>query len=695
MSDSVTPSTALTAASSSRPKENPSPPEDSPADPLLRLLDAVPDALVVVAGGQVVFASAVFCLMVDRAADALLGMSFLDLLVEEDRDVCAARFAEPGQAWEVIARLIDDERAVHLHGSTSTQGDGGPVTVVTVHPGPPSQGLLMDGAVRSVLDQVPFPVMVTSPAGVIEYTNPAFLHGLGYEAHEVLGRTPRFLKSGTMDEAIYERLWADLGAGRPWSGEVQNRRKDGSLVWERTTLTPLRDAGGVIIHYLAVHEDISQRKAAETRFWHQANHDALTGLPNRVLLRDRMTLALAHARRNGLRLAVLFIDLDRFKAINETHGPETGDTLLSLVAARLRDCLRDTDTLARVGGDEFVILMASDASSRHHALVARRILEALRKPFVPEKAGAGELLISGSIGITVYPDDAETVDGLVRNAETAMQGAKKAGRNTYQFHTPDMNRDIEAQITLESALRRAVRHMDLTLHYQPVVDSATLAVVGTEALVRWPLADGGFMPPARFIPIAEELGLMEEIGAWVLWSACTQGRIWQERVDEGFRLAVNLSWRQLRDPGFPDRVQEVLEGTRLSASVLELEVSEATLARDPVLIGHTLAALHERGVTLTIDNFGSGHGSMKTLRHHPFSVMKLDRQCVADMLTRHEDAVLVETATLMARRLGLRVVAEGVETEAQLEHLRNHYCDLIQGFLFGQPLPPDDLMAML
>ncbi|CCG07697.1 putative bifunctional diguanylate cyclase/phosphodiesterase [Pararhodospirillum photometricum] len=661
-------------------------------DPLLRLVDAFPEPLAVVQDGRLLFLNQTLSLLLGLDTAQGIGTMFVDLVREEDREILTGHLSDAGRFWELTARLAGSERPVIVKGSVAASSDA-PVALLSVRPGPGGSGLLVDGPLRSVLDQMPFPIMMTSPMGVIEYVNPAFLRNLGYEAHEVLGRTPRFLKSGTMNETIYEKLWADLAAGRQWSGEIQNRRKDGSLIWERTTIVPLRDATGAVVHYMAVHEDISQRKAAESRSWHHANHDALTGLPNRILLRDRMTLAVAHARRAGSRVAVLLVDLDHFKVINDTLGPIVGDTLLCQVTQRLRECLRDTDTLARVGGDEFLILLVTEGGVVDQALVARRILEALRRPFVLDDGQ--DVMIGGSIGITVSPDDGESVDELMRNADTALARAKESGRNTYQFFTSEMNREVQEQISLEGALRRAVRNMDLTVHYQPVVDSQTLLVVGTEALIRWPSAEGGFVSPTRFIPVAEDLGLMEEIGAWVLWTACTQARQWLNRVPPGFRMAVNLSWRQLRNPDFPQRVVEVLEGTGVPASVLELEVSEATLSRDPKPIGRTLQALKECGVSLTIDNFGSGHGSMKTLRAYPFGSMKLDRHCVADMLTRHEDAVLVETAILMARRLGLRVVAEGVETEAQLAHLRAQYCDLIQGFLFGHPLAPEDLVALL
>ncbi|MCF8483281.1 MAG: GGDEF domain-containing phosphodiesterase [Rhodospirillum sp.] len=343
--------------------------------------------------------------------------------------------------------------------------------------------------------------------------------------------------------------------------------------------------------------------------------------------------------------------------------------------------------------DEFHDLFAALSRERDYALVAERILDSLRRPFTTRMGK--EVLIGGSIGVSLFPRDGEEALPLMRNADTAMYRAKAAGRNTYEFFAAEMTQQVQGQISLENELRKAVRNMDLTVFYQPVVEAETLNVMGAEALVRWPQAEGGFVPPSQFIPIAEELGLIEEIGGWVLWNACSQAKVWHEKLNPDFRVAVNLAWRQLRDPEFPDRVREVLEGAGLDPRFLELEIAEEVLFRDPEGVGDTLFRLNEMGVSLSIDNFGSSHSSLKQMRRHPFKILKLDRSCVADMLTSHEDAVLVETAAIMARRLGLRVVAEGVETEAQLAFLREHYCDMFQGYLFGHPLPPEEIMKLL
>ncbi len=675
--------------------------------PFRRVLEALPDGVAVVVGDEILYANPAMLALAGEEEDEdgtgdgnrLLGKSLESLLTPAYRTACRARLRGGGEPWEMTGRmLLRDKRTlpVILHGNTARRSsdDSAPsVCVVTIQAVQTGGVMPLQDRLYAVLEQMPISVLITDTQGLIEYVNPTFLKSKGYAADEVLGLTPRILKSGQMDSRVYAQLWTDLKSGRVWRGEFENRRKDGSLLWERTTVTPLRDEHGVVTHYMAVNEDVTKRKAAETRVWHQANHDTLTDLPNRVLFQDRLAQAVAWARRRHNQVAVLFIDLDHFKTVNDTLGHGVGDELLRQTAGRLRECLRDTDTLARLGGDEFTIVLVHDGRDRDNALVAQRILEALRKPFL---VGDGkEVLIGGSIGITLFPQDAQDVAGLVRNADTAMYRAKASGRNTFRFFTADMNTEIQAQIDMENDLRRAVRDMDLTVYYQPVVDSRTLQVMGAEALVRWPRSENTFVPPAQFIPIAEELGLIEEIGGWVLWNACTQARAWQEKLRPGFRMAVNVSWRQIKVPGFEERVREVLDGVGLAPEFLELEINESLLLNDPKGVAPVLAALDNLGVQLAVDNFGTSHSSIKHLRQYPFSILKLDRSCVADVLTSHEDAVLVETATSMARKLGLRVVAEGVETEEQLAFLRENYCDLIQGFLFGPPLPPDEIMKML
>ncbi|MGB1025351.1 MAG: putative bifunctional diguanylate cyclase/phosphodiesterase, partial [Rhodospirillaceae bacterium] len=391
-------------------------------------------------------------------------------------------------------------------------------------------------------------------------------------------------------------------------------------------------------------------------------------------------------------VAVLFIDLDHFKNVNDSYGHSIGDKLLRKAAERILACIRETDTLSRLGGDEFVVLLVHEGNERDDATVADRILKALRAPFSIE---GRDIRIGASMGITVYPEDATDPEDLIRNADTAMYQAKTHGRNAFTFFTKELDQTIQAQIQLEGELRQAVAEMNLAVYYQPFVDSRALTIMGAEALIRWPNQNRGFVPPSKFIPIAEELGLIDEIGSWVLFAACSQAKIWQDKLHPRFRIAVNCSGRQILQKGFPDQVREVLTGSGLPGELLELEISESVLMRDSDAMGPNLRALADLGVRLAVDNFGTSHASIKHLRDHPFTILKLDRSCVSDVLHRAEDALLVETAITMARRMGLSVVAEGVESEDQLSFLQEHYCDVIQGYLFGQPLPPDEFMRML
>ncbi|ABC21362.1 putative bifunctional diguanylate cyclase/phosphodiesterase [Rhodospirillum rubrum] len=648
---------------------------------------------VVLSAGKILSVDKTLWQALGLSAESLSGLPFLSFLEDPSREVLAARLRLAGPPWDLRTALRVDGRAIPV----VLRGDGAadrttdtPLQVILITLAP-QEGEVEPVSQSALFDHIPLGVMLSDGLGRIAYANPAFLAEDIAAVRALLGATPQALATGYLHEGLARTLWEDLLCGRVWRNDVDLPTADGQRTHSRLTIIPLRRDDGAVDRLMTVIEPRSP--ATDSQAWQQVNHDTLTGLPNRVLFQDRLLTALASARRRNDQLAVLFVDLDHFKTVNDSLGHSFGDQLLQQVATRLSQCLRDSDTLARMGGDEFTIALTGDGHQRDYAMIANRILETLRRPFTLE--GGHEVLIGSSIGITLFPNDAEDVDTLLRNADTAMYRAKASGRNAFQFFTEEMNREIQSHLDLENALRRAVRAMDLTIHYQPVVDSATLAVVSAEALVRWPLADKGFIPPSRFIPVAEELGLIDEIGGWVLWNACTQAKVWQAQGAKAFRVSVNVSWRQLRNPDFALRVREALEGTGLGAAFLELEITEGMVLRDPQGIAPALMALSEMGVALAIDNFGSGHSSIKCLRQFPFSILKLDRSCVADVLTSHEDAVLVETAAIMARRLGLTVVAEGVETHAQLEFLREHYCDLIQGYLFGRPLPPEDFARML
>lgn len=429
--------------------------------------------------------------------------------------------------------------------------------------------------------------------------------------------------------------------------------------------------------------EIVERRLADQRVTHMANHDALTGLPNRTLLTDRVEQAIARAGRSGNKVALLFLDLDRFKNVNDSLGHGVGDQLLQAVASRLTACLRVEDTAARLGGDEFIISLPELADSAEPARVAARILAELAQPF---DVSGHRLPAEVSIGISVYPDDGDSVQTLLRNADTAMYHAKESGRGNYQFFSQQMNERVSRRLSTETSMRRALDRGEFALHYQPLIHLVRRNIVGAEALLRWPQPDQRVVSPADFIPVAEDTGLIVPLGEWVLREACTQAQAWQAQ-QPGLRIAVNLSPRQFRQQHLVATVEQVLRDTGLAPHLLELELTEGMLMHHADDAVRTLAQLDEMGVHLAIDDFGTGYSSLSYLKRFPIHTLKIDRSFVKDLIDDPDDAAIVTAIIAMARGLDLRVVAEGVETEGQADFLSSLACDLAQGFHFGRPMP--------
>jgi diguanylate cyclase (GGDEF)-like protein len=441
---------------------------------------------------------------------------------------------------------------------------------------------------------------------------------------------------------------------------------------------------------------LEEQRASAVRSAHEAEHlayhDPLTGLPNRRLLLDRLAVALAHGRRSGHRLALLFVDLDRFKVINDSLGHATGDELLRQVGARLRAAVHEEDTLARLGGDEFVLLLPELDEAEAAGKVARTVLAALREPFV---AGGRELFVTASAGISVAPDDGTEGETLLRHADIAMYGGKQDQGDDYRFFTPEMNRRALERLETESALRRALAQDELALVYQPVVDLRTGRVSAVEALVRWNHPQKGVLAPDQFLEVAEATGLIVPLGAWVLRTACGEARRWRQAGHDELRLLVNLSVRQFQDPALVQQVAETLEREGLPPALLELEITESVAMRDTAASEDVLGGLRAVGVRLSIDDFGTGYSSLEYLRRFPIHTLKVDRTFVRDVQTDEGDAAIVSAVVAMAHRLGLTVIAEGVEHPGQLAFLRAQGCDAVQGFLISRPLAPDALYAFL
>jgi diguanylate cyclase (GGDEF)-like protein/PAS domain S-box-containing protein len=522
--------------------------------------------------------------------------------------------------------------------------------------------------------------------------NPAFTAITGYTPQEAEGRTPYDLSRGVRSPEHDRDLLNEVQRCGYWQGEVWDRRKSGDSYPKWLTLSAVRDVNGRIANYIEIFSDISERKEREERVRHLAHHDALTGLPNRALLTDRITQAIAMAHRNESLAAVMFLDLDRFKNVNDSLGHSVGDKLLQEVAARLKAQMRASDTVSRLGGDEFVILMPDAADQAAIAVFARKVLDAVGRPY---SIDGHELVSTPSLGISVFPGDGQDVETLLRNADAAMYHAKESGRNNYQFFTQDMNARALERLSLERSLRRALERDELRLHYQPQYDLASGRMIGVEALIRWEHPEEGLISPARFMPFAEETGLILPIGAWVLERACWQNRQWQDAGLPALRMSVNISALQFRQPGFADTVRHALQMSGLDASYLELEVTESVIMHDAQRVTAALAELKRMGLELAIDDFGTGYSSLSYLKRFPIDRLKIDQSFVRDIPSDVEDAAIISAIIGLTRNLGLRTIAEGVETSEQLEFLRAQGCDEVQGFLLSRPVPPEACAQLL
>lgn len=541
------------------------------------------------------------------------------------------------------------------------------------------------------VEQSPVTVIITDLEGRIEYVNPRFEELTGYGEEEVLGKTPRLLKSGYHPEAMYRELWTTVLSGHEWRGELYNRKKNGELFWESASISPIRSPdSGRITHLLAVKEDITDRKHAEEQLVRQASYDALTDLPNRLLATDRLEHALAQARRHGRNVVLMFIDLDNFKHVNDTLGHAAGDDLLLGVVGRWRAVLREEDTLARFGGDEFLLILSDYNREGFPEAVARKLLDALHTPFHLHEQ---ELVVSASIGLALFPDDGRTAAELLRDADAAMYSAKAAGRNTYRFFTPAMNARSQRRLQVESQLRHALADDELDLHFQPQVCLANDRIVGLEALVRWDNKTLGGVGPDEFIPVAEESGLILGIGEWVLRRAVTLQAEWRRITPVA--IAINVSPRQLETPGFADKTLAMIERLGADPSGIEVELTESMLVANPEATGRVLEELKTAGLRLALDDFGTGYSSLSYLQRFPFDILKIDRRFVADLPSNAESLALTRSIITMAHDLGMKVVAEGVETAAQRTVLHEAGCDQIQGYLISRPLPHTEIADLL
>ncbi len=542
-----------------------------------------------------------------------------------------------------------------------------------------------------VIETTPEGILITDDKGLIVAANPAFLSATGYTEAEVLGRTPAIIRSEMQDAGFYEQMWRSIRESGLWQGEIWNRHKSGANYPEWLTITAMRDETGQITNYIGIYSDISARDQMRERLHHLAYYDALTRLPNRHLFADHLRLALAQAKREHNKVALMFIDLDKFKNINDTLGHSMGDKVLIGIADRLRHSVREADTVARMGGDEFTVVLPELGEAKNARVVAQKILEGLQPPLVVE---GHEFHITGSIGIALYPEDASDPESLIRNADTAMYRAKEMGRNNYQFYTAEMSTRFRERVALEDSLRKAIERDSLQLVYQPQMDVGSDRIVGVEALARWRSPEYGDVPPSTFIPVAEESGLITAVGEWVLRTACLQAKKWDMERNSDFRVAVNLSGHQLRQKNLAKLVSSILDETGCRPDQLELELTETVLMENAEPLVSTLREFNQMGIKISIDDFGTGYSSLSYLKRFAIDKLKIDQSFVQDIPGDTNDSVIATTIIAMAHTLHLRVIAEGVETQQQLAFLKANGCDEIQGFLFARPTTAEDISRM-
>ena len=540
-------------------------------------------------------------------------------------------------------------------------------------------GNISDGIYRSTPDK-----------GMI-YANDALARMFGYtSAAELMSVAGPILYANPRRRQELEKLLDEKGQYH--NEEVEYQRKDGSRFFGANSAITVKDAAGMPLYFDGVIADITDRKRAERQVYQLAHYDNLTGLPNRALLRDRLGQAISDAKRREARLAVLFLDLDRFKTVNDSLGHETGDKLLQAVAARLRDAMRDSDTISRQGGDEFLLILRDVADAHGVAHFAEKLLEVVARPYTIAEY---ELHVTPSIGISLFPDDAADLEALIRNADAAMYQAKENGRNAYQFYTQEMNTRAYERLSLESSLRLAIHHQEFSLHYQPQLDLRTGSIVCAEALLRWQRPGKPEVNPAVFVPVLESSGLIGEVGEWVLREACRQNRAWQQQGLPKMPVAVNLSAIQFNRRNMADMIAAILAETGLEAKYLELEFTESAVMRDTRDVGDTIRRLDELGVRLALDDFGTGYSSLSYLRRFHLDKIKIDQSFVRDLNLDPDDAAITVAIIGMAQDLKVAVVAEGVETREQGEFLRQHGCDAVQGFYFSRPLTAEAYAALL
>jgi diguanylate cyclase (GGDEF)-like protein/PAS domain S-box-containing protein len=554
------------------------------------------------------------------------------------------------------------------------------------------------------IEQSPISVMITDLDGAIEYVNPQLCRVTGYKESELIGQNPRILKSGHTPEIQFKNMWNAITAGQSWSGELYNKKKNGDLFWENVNISPISNKDNVVTHYLAIKEDISLRKDYEERLLYQASYDKLTDLPNRTLAYDRVQQAIANAIREEKHIALLYMDFDHFKNINDTLGHNAGDEFLRYMAGRLRSCVRDFDTVARLGGDEFLIMLVdidggegrNGKAISFEEVVKRKTEEILSRISHPCVISDMEFSVTASVGVAIFPQDGDDPHVLLRNADTAMYRSKRKGRNTYQIFTPEMGDVVMKRVEIDNKLRRAMENGDFYVKYQALMDAKTQTIVGAEALIRWEDAELGEVSPEEFVPLAEESGLIVEIGDWVLDTSLANVKKWRANSDhEDFYVAINLSSRQFRGKDIIKNIADKLKKYDLPGSSIELEITERLLMKDVPHVVNILNEFKAMGIRLSIDDFGTGYSSLSYLKRFPFDVLKIDKSFISDIGEDPDDTALCDAIIAMAHSLGLSIIGEGVETELQFNFLHQRGVETIQGYYVSEPMIHEEFLKFI
>jgi len=671
-----------------------------------RLLEAIaessPDAICARdLQGRVLFANREVGRLLGKSVASMLGQSPAQLLTPEDAqrmlaDDQAALAAQRPISTETTLTTVDGERNYLSTKGALRDLQGQLLGVfavsrdVTARRRDEARALQWATAFENIRDGV----MIAGADGAIQTVNAAFTHITGYTAEEAVGASVKLLRSGRHSSEFYQQMWSRLLTGGRWQGEIWNRRKNGEVYPELLTLNVVRDGAGEVTHYVGVFTDVTRSKAAEAQVERLSNFDPLTALPNRMCVQARLEQALLRARRHETAIALMVIDLDGFKTVNDSMGHPAGDELLVCVAARLQARLRADDLLGRLGGDEFLVMLEGCGAPADVATLARDLLDTLAAP-VPLSCGK-DVYVTASIGISLHPmDGSQDSVELLRDADAAMYRAKTQGRNRFCFFTSNLNAEALARLEVEADLSRALERNELLLHYQPKIDAATGRVAGAEALLRWNRHGHGLVPPGQFIPVAEQSSLMLDIGAWVIDEACRQIRAWMDAGLPVVRVAVNVAARQFSAGDLDQVVAGALQRHRVDAQWLEVEITEGMLITEPEAATGMLKRIKALGVQLSLDDFGTGYSSLAYLQQFPLDALKIDQSFTCRIGEQPDGAALVDAVISLAHRLHLRVVAEGVETVQQRDYLRRRGCDEMQGYHFGRPAPADSLQALL